>query len=101
MQTIQFVLNDLRLEQKILALADKQHLRIDDFIVSALRSYVAENENSIAIDIPSLNPFQHSRAPTEKFREPHQTSLGLAFDDINNTTDFAQDLRKRGWQRNG
>ncbi|MCK5728111.1 MAG: hypothetical protein KAG10_02825 [Methylococcales bacterium] len=101
MQTIQLVLNDSKLEQQILSLAAKEKIGLEDFALKALQFYIEENESAVAIKIPNLNPFQHSRAPTGKIKEPRQTSQGLVFDDIGSTMDFAKNLRKKGWQRNG
>jgi hypothetical protein len=98
MQDIHLTLNDPQLEQSLLRLATQQQQNLPEFVLSILSSYVTETEQAETLSIQKLDPFQHSQAPTEKFQPP-ENSADLVFADIDDSLNFAKQLRQQAWQR--
>jgi len=98
MQDIHLTLNDPQLEQSLLRLATQQQQNLPEFVLGILSRYVIETEQAETLSIQNLDPFQHSQAPTEKFQSP-ENSADLAFTDIDDSLNFAKQLRQQAWQR--
>jgi len=98
MQDIHLTLNDPQLEQTLLRLATQQQQNLPELILNILSRYVNETEKTEPLSIQKLDPFQHSQAPTEKFQSP-ENGADLAFADIDDSLNFAKQLRQQAWQR--
>ncbi len=98
MQDIHLTLNDPQLEQSLLRLATQQQQNLPEFVLGILSRYVIETEQAETLSIQKLDPFQHSRTPTEKFQTP-ENSVDLVFADIDDSLNLAKQLRKQAWQR--
>ncbi len=98
MQDIHLTLNDPQLEQSLLRLATQQQQNLPEFVLGILSRYVTETEQTEALNISTLDPFEHSQAPTEKFQPP-ENSTDLVFAHIDDSLNFAKQLRQQAWQR--
>ncbi|WP_019864457.1 hypothetical protein [Methylovulum miyakonense] len=98
MQDIHLTLHDPQLEQALLRLAKQQQQNLPEFVLSILSRYVNETEQPETLSIQKLDPFQHSQAPSEKFQSP-ENNADLVFADIDDSLNFAKQLRQQAWQR--
>ncbi|PPD50457.1 MAG: hypothetical protein CTY16_01500 [Methylobacter sp.] len=97
MQDIHLTLHDPQLEQALLRLAKQQQQNLPEFVLSILSRYVNETEQAETLSIQKLDPFQHAQAPTEKFQSP-ENSADLVFADIDDSLNFAKQLKQQAWQ---
>lgn len=98
MQDIHVTLHDPQLEQAVLRLAKQHQQNLQELVITALSYYIQEAEQSTALQVQKLDPFQHSQAPTETFQSPVHES-GLVFSDVDDSINFAKKLRQQAWQR--
>jgi hypothetical protein len=88
MKNINVILQDPLLEKTIMRLVEQRQQNLQDFVIAALQNYVKEIEQPL--NIPKLDPFQHSQQPTAPFQTIFDDKI---FEDVENTAKFAKKLR--------
>ncbi len=93
MKNINVILQDPLLEKTIMRLVEQRQQNLQDFVIAALQNYVKEIEQPL--NIPKLDPFQHSQQPTVPFQTIFDDKI---FEDVENTAKFAKKLRQQAWR---